>query len=1077
VIGAANSSGIEFGVSLPRPAYLRLVTGVGISIATLAALAWTVDLSPIREALAVSTTDSLVVGLAALAYTAAFWLRAVAWRSLLTSPPPDGQTGNLATGQTTPQPPTVGELFSILQTSLFLNHLLLIKAGEVARPYLAAKRGVPPAVAVSTTLVARLADFAALVLLASVALSAAGEERELLLGLQAMAVLIGLAAAALLLLRQGSLPLLPRKLTNKVASFQAALRQISAGRLAASLPLVLVSWVLESGVLLASARLMGAEISLTEAVGATAFTILFQVIHLTPGGIGVYEASMSSVLALQGMPLETAAAVALLTHGLKFAYSFTVGLGFAAFELVGLVKAKEREGPKKASRFEIVTARAWNVVNEGKPFTPVFTLCLILLSSLPQALDIEYWQRAGLALVAIAPLGLVFWRFDFPLHLRTGLWVYLAAFLVVFQFFDLRLALLAAGLYLVFTVFVWGTVYYHLRIGTRWTNFLRFWRLVLENPDPTSGNLQEQLPKCLLLLLAFRYLAEEPGWQSFAGIEAFTVVVAVSALLVHQWFFNWVPPLPQRGLMEKNAPSRLSRRFIAIVIDGCRADRLLEANTPYIDRLRRIGTTFTDMSTVYPARTVTCFSSMLTGAPAKVHGMHSNFVPSLGVKCESVFDSLRGAGLKGRLVGIAHLIDAFGQEDVRSVTAVMDNDEIDDALVAQAKRVMKEEDPELLVLQLLSVDQTGHARGSYNDEYLGKIEATDRIIESFLTWCEGEGYLEDATLLLTADHGQGIGIGGHGHMSPPEIRIPCIVWGKGVPAGVVLEEPRFITDIADTVCHCLGVKPPGQSVGRSLLLEEPGERASTSSALLDGPSVSILSLPALGRAEGSKDIQPLVYVIPALNEAKNLPAVLDGIRSSAPEAVVVVVDDGSTDETAAVAERLGAVVVRHERNRGLGAALRTGLAAARDLRPRAVVYLDADGEYDPREASRLLAPIERGETDYVLGSRFKGRVEGMTWSRRLANRGFSALLSLLAGRWISDGQTGFRAFSGRAASVAEIIHDYNYAQVLTLDLLHKGMRITEAPITYRRRRSGRSFISPRYLWRVPLGMAREMLGD
>jgi hypothetical protein len=123
----------------------------------------------------------------------------------------------------------------------------------------------------------------------------------------------------------------------------------------------------------------------------------------------------------------------------------------------------------------------------------------------------------------------------------------------------------------------------------------------------------------------------------------------------------------------------------------------------------------------------------------------------------------------------------------------------------------------------------------------------------------------------------------------------------------------------------------------------------------------------------------------------------------------------------------------------------------------------------------MLAPIERGEADYVLGSRFKGRHESMTIARRVANAGFSALLSLVCGRWISDGQTGYRAFSARAIAVAEIVHDYNYAQVLTMDLLRKGMRMTEVPVSYQRRQRGRSFVSLQYLWRVPLGMAREML--
>ena len=179
-----------------------------------------------------------------------------------------------------------------------------------------------------------------------------------------------------------------------------------------------------------------------------------------------------------------------------------------------------------------------------------------------------------------------------------------------------------------------------------------------------------------------------------------------------------------------------------------------------------------------------------------------------------------------------------------------------------------------------------------------------------------------------------------------------------------------------------------------------------------------------------------------------------------------------------VAARVGAdLVVRHERNRGLGAALRTGLEAARGLDARAAVYLDADLEYDPAEIPALLAPIEAGEADYVLGSRFLGRREGHSTWRSAGNRVFTLALSFASGRRISDAQTGFRAFPARALNVAEIVHDYNYAQVLTLDLLHKGMRLTEVPISYRSRTRGRSFINGHYLWRVPLGMARELLGS
>ena len=696
----------------------------------------------------------------------------------------------------------------------------------------------------------------------------------------------------------------------------------------------------------------------------------------------------------------------------------------------------------------MIAARLWNVLNEGKPFTPVFVVGVLGLLSIPHMNDGDYWPRAGIALAALLPLFLLFYRFDFPLKLRAALWLALVAFLAAFRFVDLTALALVLGLYLTFTIFLWGTVYYHLRIGTPWTNFTRFWRLVLENPDPTSGNFLEQIPKTLVLVLAFLMVVERPEPTTIIALEGFIAGLGVAALLVHQWFFTWPPApslTPTRLVAE--AGQRRCRRFIAIVIDGCRADRLREADTPFIDRIRREGADYVDTSTVYPARTVTGFSSMFTGAPPKSHGMRSNFVPNLGVKCESIFESLRESGLEGRLVGIAHLVDAFG-DDVETVTAVTHNDEIDDVLVARAKAVMERDDPNLLVLQLLSVDQTGHARGSYNSEYLAKIEATDRKIEEFLGWCGERGYLDDATVLITSDHGQGIGIGGHGHMSPEEIYVPCFMWGAGVDLVGEFDVPRSVMDVAPTVAYFLGARPPAQSMGQVLAVEDKAEEE-----------------------------KPVAVIIPAYNEAENLPDTLARIpRGQVPNMRVIVVDDGSTDGSAEVARLHGAdLVVSHSENRGLGAALRTGLVSASNMDARAAVYIDADGEYPPEQIPDLLKPIDAGEADYVLGSRYLGTRQRQPLVRLVANFIFTGLLCLASGRRVTDGQTGFRAFSRRALECAEIIHDYNYAQVLTLDLLKKGMRMREVPISYRFRTKGESFISIKYLWRVPSAMLREML--
>ena len=974
-----------------------------------------------------------------LSYTGAVWLRAVAWKHLLTH-----RIGTF-------------HLFGAVQASLLVNHLLPFKAGEAARMYVAARRGLPLAEGAASTTVARLLDMAVLTVLAA-GLGALVVSDARGLGVQALLlpvmVMAGVGAALVLLRSKRVSGWLPRPASAWIDAFNAQLRQMSMSQLGTAALWTVPSWVLEAGVLLVAAEAIGIEVSLTQAIAVTAFTIAAQVFHFTPGNVGVYEASMTGALYALGIPPEQGLALSVLTHGLKFAYSYTVAAVFTLTVLrlpLGLSALRgSADGEKGASRFEIAAARLWNVFNEGKPFTPVFVLGTLLLLSLPHLGDAGYWMHAGVAHLALVPLFAVFYRFDFPLKLRVALWVYLALFLVLFRFFDVGAVALVLGLYLGFTVVLWGTVYYRLRIGTSWLNFTRFWRLVLENPDPTSGNFLEQVPKAALLVLAFQMMVERPGFGNVAAFELFVLAVGVTAVLIHQWFFTWVPtpPLAPTRLRATASGRRLSRRFIAVVIDGCRADRLQEADTPFIDRIRREGADYVDTATVYPARTVTAFSSMLTGAPPRVHGMSSNFVPSLGVKCESIFDSLRASGMTGKMVGIAHLVDAFGEEDVETVTAVTDNDEIDEALAARARAVMERDNPDLLVLQLLSVDQTGHARGSYNDEYLAKIEATDKIIASFFDWCDRNGYLDDATFVITSDHGQGIGIGGHGHMSPTEVHVPCILWGRGVEKTGPIDEPRSIMDIAPTIAYYLGARPPADSVGQ-----------------------------VLGVREDSDSAKPLAVIVPAYNEMENLPETLRQMpRSQVADMRIIVVDDGSTDGTAEVARLGGAdVVVSHERNRGLGAALRTGLETAREMDARAAVYIDADGEYPPSQIPEVLAPIEAGDADYVLGSRYLGSRDGQAFTRLIANYMFTALLSVAAGRVITDGQTGFRAFSRRALERVEIIHDYNYAQVMTLDLLKKGMRLREVPISYRRRTRGSSFIGPSYLWRVPLAMVREML--
>lgn len=221
----------------------------------------------------------------------------------------------------------------------------------------------------------------------------------------------------------------------------------------------------------------------------------------------------------------------------------------------------------------------------------------------------------------------------------------------------------------------------------------------------------------------------------------------------------------------------------------------------------------------------------------------------------------------------------------------------------------------------------------------------------------------------------------------------------------------------------------------------------------------------------------VAVLIPAKDEEATIGELLDRVarvRVPGHELRTIVVDDGSTDATAEISRSRGALVAAHPDNRGLGAAVRTGLRAAVETGAVAVAYLDADLEYSPEDIPRLLEPILSGQVDYVLGSRFRGGVRGMSLHRRLGNYAFTTLLALLTRRRMTDGQTGMRAFSREAADRAEIVHDYNYAQVLTLDLLRKGFRFEEVPIRYRVREHGESFIRWSYPARVLPAIWREL---
>ncbi|PIR47676.1 hypothetical protein COV06_02215 [Candidatus Uhrbacteria bacterium CG10_big_fil_rev_8_21_14_0_10_50_16] len=188
-----------------------------------------------------------------------------------------------------------------------------------------------------------------------------------------------------------------------------------------------------------------------------------------------------------------------------------------------------------------------------------------------------------------------------------------------------------------------------------------------------------------------------------------------------------------------------------------------------------------------------------------------------------------------------------------------------------------------------------------------------------------------------------------------------------------------------------------------------------------------------------------IAVIPAFNEATQIAEVIQ--NTSAFVDCVVVVDDGSRDNTAQVARDAGAIVVQHPINRGLGATLGTGIKAARALGGEVIITLDADGQHLPSEIPLFIEAIKNGY-DAVLGSRMLELKGNMPFKRRVYQRIGNLLTYTLFGLFVSDSQSGFRAFSGAAADVLEIRTDrMEVSSEIVSEIRRKQFSWTEVPIT------------------------------
>ena len=201
--------------------------------------------------------------------------------------------------------------------------------------------------------------------------------------------------------------------------------------------------------------------------------------------------------------------------------------------------------------------------------------------------------------------------------------------------------------------------------------------------------------------------------------------------------------------------------------------------------------------------------------------------------------------------------------------------------------------------------------------------------------------------------------------------------------------------------------------------------------------------------------------MPAWNEAGAIGQVVDEIGLTA-GVDVVVVDDASTDETADVAEAHGATVLRLPFNVGIGGAVQTGFKYALANGYDVAVRLDGDGQHDPSELPKLLGPIERGEANLVIGSRFADGSGSYRppFARRMGIRVFARLVSLLGGQRVTDTTSGFIALDGVAIKLfaEEYPHDYPEVEA-TLVALRSGLRLVQVQVDMRERETGSSSIT------------------
>lgn len=222
----------------------------------------------------------------------------------------------------------------------------------------------------------------------------------------------------------------------------------------------------------------------------------------------------------------------------------------------------------------------------------------------------------------------------------------------------------------------------------------------------------------------------------------------------------------------------------------------------------------------------------------------------------------------------------------------------------------------------------------------------------------------------------------------------------------------------------------------------------------------------------------ILAIIPAYNEAGNIRAVLEDLRSFGGD--VLVVNDGSTDDTAAIAKSMGAHVISHPFNLGIGGTVQTGLKFAREQQYDLAFQFDGDGQHRADQLPNILDLVKRGEADLVIGARTLPGGYKMGVSRWFGSRIFHWLIKLLSGHSIEDPTSGFRCYGKRTIRLFSRYYTDDYPEVESIiTAARSGLRVVEVPVLMRGRLSGHSSITRRksayYMLKVTLALVVDAM--